>query len=65
MWFVGCGLRELGITLGEREAERLKDCSISWDESGFTELGRMENRCKANKFAGVVKIRDKLDKQQE
>lgn len=45
----------------ERQKERHKDCSVSWDKSDFIELERMVIKCKANKFAVLVKIRDKLD----
>lgn len=40
--------------------ERLKDYCVSWEKSGFTEMGRMVIRCKANKFAVLVKVRSKF-----
>lgn len=45
----------------ERQKKRHKDCSVSWDKSGFIELERMVIKCKANKFAVLVKIGGKAD----
>lgn len=53
--FVVCGLwavREGGINLSEGEAER--------KTQSFIELERMVIKCKASKFAVLIKIRDKL-----